>query len=100
MDVHVPEAGHQVPAFDIDHLCVASAACLSAWQDGADTAILNQHGSIRPDLGLDAVDQVRMRKNCLHHGPFRLKSAVWVLQERFLLDERVEFTSAPWRGRW
>ena len=36
MDVHVPEAGHEIPAFEIDHLRVASAARLSAWQDGAD----------------------------------------------------------------
>ena len=68
MDVHVPEAGHQVPAFEIDHLRVADAARLSAWQDGADAAVLDQHGSIRPYLGLDAVDQVRMRKDCLHDG--------------------------------
>ena len=48
MDVHVPEAGHQVPAFEIDHLRVAAGAVrLSARQDGADTAILDQHGSIR-----------------------------------------------------
>ena len=73
MDVHVPEAGHQVPAFEIDHLRVAGAARLSAWQDGADAAILDQHGSIRPYLGLDAVDQVRMRKDCLHGGLFRLR---------------------------
>ena len=26
MDVHVPEAGHQVPAFEIDHLRVAAGA--------------------------------------------------------------------------
>ena len=68
MDVHVPEAGHQVPAFEIDHLRVADAARLSAWQDGADAAVLDQHGSIRPYLGLDAVDQVRMGKDCLHDG--------------------------------
>jgi hypothetical protein len=48
MDVHVPEAGHQIPAFEIDHLRVAGAAHLSAWQDGADAAILDQHGTIRP----------------------------------------------------
>ena len=68
MDMHVPEAGHQIPAFEIDHLRVAGAARLSAWQDGADAAILDQHGAIRPYLGLDAVDQVRMRKDCLHGG--------------------------------
>src|SRR6266436_7015896 len=73
MDVHVPETGHQKPAFEIDYLRVASAARLSAWQDGADAAILDQHGTIRPYLGLDAVDQVRMRKDCLHYGLFRLK---------------------------
>src|SRR6202022_3581460 len=49
------------------------AARLSAWQDGANAAILDQHGSIRPYLGLDAVDQVRMRKDRLHYGLFRLK---------------------------
>src|SRR6202048_3927684 len=76
MDVHVPEAGHQVPAFEIDHLRVAGAARLSAWQDGADAAILDQHGTIRPYLGLDAVDQVRMRKDCLHVGLLRLKSEI------------------------
>ncbi len=48
MDVDVPEAGHEIPAFEIDHLRVASAARLSAWQDGADAAILDQHGTIRP----------------------------------------------------
>jgi hypothetical protein len=73
MDVHVPEAGHQIPAFEIDHPCVAATAHLSAWQDGANAAILDQHGSIRPYLGLDAVDQVRMGKDCLHYGLFRLK---------------------------
>src|SRR5262252_2308831 len=36
MDVHVPEAGHQIPAFEIDQLRVADAARLSARQDGAD----------------------------------------------------------------
>ena len=40
MDVHVPEAGHQIPAFEIDHLRVAGATRLSAWQDGRDAAIL------------------------------------------------------------
>ena len=39
---------------------VAGAARLSAWQDGTDATILDQHGTIRPYLGLDAVDQVRM----------------------------------------
>src|SRR6516225_5922067 len=68
MDMHVPEAGHQIPAFEIDHLRVAGAARLSVWQNGADAAILDQHGAIRPYLGLDAVDQVRMRKDCLHGG--------------------------------
>src|SRR6516225_4407875 len=68
MDVHVPEAGHQIPAFEIDHLRVAGVARLSAWQDGADAAILDQHGTIRPHPGLDAVDQIRMRKDCLHGG--------------------------------
>jgi hypothetical protein len=31
MDVHVPEAGHQIPAFQIDHLRIAGAARLSTW---------------------------------------------------------------------
>src|SRR5947207_8719121 len=75
MDVHVPETGHQKPAFEINHLRVASAARLSAWQDGADAAILDQHSTIRPYLGLDAVDQVRMRKDCLRGGLLRLKSS-------------------------
>src|SRR6516162_9443661 len=48
MDVHVPEPGHQIPAFKIDRLRVAGAARLCAWQDGADAAILDQHGAIRP----------------------------------------------------
>jgi hypothetical protein len=49
MDVHVPKARHQVPAFEIDHLRVAGGAVhLSARQDGADAAILDQHGGIRP----------------------------------------------------
>src|SRR5258707_8239151 len=74
MDVHVPEAGHQIPAFEIDHLRVAGAARLSAWQDGADAAILDQHGTIRPYLGLDTVDQVSMRKDCLHGGLLGLRS--------------------------
>jgi hypothetical protein len=73
MDVHVPEAGHQVPAFEIDQLRVASAARLSAWQDGADAAILDQHSSIRLHVGLDAVDQVRVGKNCLHDRLFKVK---------------------------
>ena len=68
MDVHVPETGHQVPAFEIDHLRVADAAHLPARHDGADAAVLDQHGSIWPHLGLDAVDQVRMGKDCLHDG--------------------------------
>src|SRR5690349_11855995 len=76
MDMHVPEAGHQVPAFKIDHLRVAGAARLSAWQDGADAAILDQHGTIRTYLGLDAVDQVRMRKDCLHVGLLGLRSEI------------------------
>src|SRR5215472_7976250 len=66
MDVHVPEARHQIPAVEIDHLRAADAARLSAWQNGADAAILDQHGTIRPYLGLDAVDQICMRKDCLH----------------------------------
>jgi hypothetical protein len=66
--------GHQITAFEIDHLRVAGAA-LSAWQDGADAAILDQHGTMRPYLGLDAVDQVRMRKDCLHGGLFRKRPA-------------------------
>src|SRR5437764_14130017 len=74
MNVHIPEAGHQIPAIEIDHLCVVGGtAHLSARQDGADAAILDQHGSIRPYLGLDAVEQVRMRKDGLHSGLFRLK---------------------------
>src|SRR5215472_3540630 len=76
MDMHVPEPGHQIPAFEIDYLRVAGAALLSAWQDGADAAILDQHGTIRPYLGLDAVDQVRMRKDCLHGGLLGLKSEI------------------------
>src|SRR5262249_8024083 len=35
------------PAFEIDYLRVASAARLSAWQDGADAAILDQASSVR-----------------------------------------------------
>ena len=66
MDMHVPETGHQVPAFEVDHLRVADAARLTVRQDSADAAILDQHRSIRPYLGLDAVDQVRMGKDCLH----------------------------------
>src|SRR6516165_5720467 len=73
MDVHVPEARHQIPAVEIDHPRVAGAARLSAWQDGADAAILDQHGSIRPYLGLDAVDQICMRNDCLHYGLSGLK---------------------------
>jgi hypothetical protein len=65
--------GIRVPAFEIDHLRVAGAARLSAWQDGADAAILDQHSSIRLHVGLDAVDQVRVGKDCLHDGLFRLK---------------------------
>src|SRR6516164_5384992 len=76
MNVHVPEAGHQIPAFEIDHLRVAGAARLSAWQDGADATILDQHGTIRPYLGLDAVDQIRMRKDCLHGGLLGLESEI------------------------
>src|SRR5580693_8956849 len=76
MDVHVPETGHQIPAFEIDHLGVAGAAHLSAWQDGADAAIFDQHGTIRPYLGLDAIDQVCMRKDCLHGGLLGLKSDI------------------------
>ncbi len=68
MDMHVPEAGHQVSTFEIDHVRVGCAAQLSVWQDGADAAILDQHGRVRPYLGRDAVDQVCMRKNCLHSG--------------------------------
>jgi hypothetical protein len=56
MDVHVPEAGHQIPSSEIDHLSVDGAAGLSAWQDGADAAILDQHGTVRPYPRLDAVD--------------------------------------------
>src|SRR5690349_3592627 len=76
MDVHVPEAWHQIPAFEINHLRMADAARLSAWQNGADAAIFDQHGTIRPYLGLDAVDQVRMKKDCLHGGLLGLKSEV------------------------
>src|SRR5215831_13348442 len=76
MDVHVPEAGHQIPAFEIYYPRIAGAVCLSARQDGADAAILDQHGTIRPYLGLDAVDQVRMRKDCLHGGLLGLKSEI------------------------
>src|SRR3954447_8621462 len=76
MDMYVPEAGHQVPAFKIDHLRVVSTAHLSAWQDCADATILDQHGTIRSYLGLDAVDQVRMRKDCLHDGLLGLKSEI------------------------
>src|SRR5215469_16190018 len=76
MDVHVPEAGHQIPAFKIDHLRIAGTDGLSAWQNGADTAILDQHGTIRPYLGLDAVDQVRMRKDGYHGGLLGLKSEI------------------------
>jgi hypothetical protein len=43
-----PRGRHQIPAFEIDHLRVAEAARLFAWQDGADAAILDQHGTIRP----------------------------------------------------
>src|ERR1700726_3098835 len=50
MDVRVPEAGHQIPAFEIDHLRVAGAARLSAWQGGADAAILGPPGTIRTYL--------------------------------------------------
>jgi hypothetical protein len=74
MDVHVPEAGHQIPAFEIDHPRVAGAARLCAWQDGADAAILDQHGTIRPYLGLDAVDQVRMRPTRAEVGDTRFNS--------------------------
>src|SRR6516164_4801502 len=76
MDVHVPEAGHQIPAFEIDHPRVAGAAHLFAWQDGAYAAILDHHSTIRPYLRLDAVDQVRMRKDCLHGGLLGLKSEI------------------------
>jgi hypothetical protein len=60
MDVHVPQAGHQVPAFEIDHLRVADAVRLSIWQDRTDAAILDQHRSIRLHSWLDAVDQARI----------------------------------------
>src|SRR5215469_5797566 len=53
MDMNVPQAGHQIPAFEIDDMRVAGAAHLSAWQDGADTAILDEHSTIPPYLGLD-----------------------------------------------
>jgi len=66
VDVHIPEAGHQVPAFEIDHLRIADVFRLCARQDGADAAVLDQHGSIRPYPGLDTVDQVRVQKDCLH----------------------------------
>src|SRR5215831_12213384 len=65
--------GIRYPPFKIDDQRVAGAARLSAWQDGADAAVVDQHGSIRPYLGLDAVDQVCMRKDCLHHRLFRLE---------------------------
>ena len=48
MNVHVPQAGHQVSAFEIDALRRADALCLSAWHDGADAAVFDQHGGIRP----------------------------------------------------
>jgi hypothetical protein len=53
------------------HLRVAGAARLSAWQNGADAAILDQHGTIRPYLGLDAVDQVRYEKGLSSWRPTR-----------------------------
>ena len=70
MGVHIPEAGQQIPAFKINYLSVADAARLCACQDGAEAAILDQHSTIRPYFRLDAVDQVRMRKDCLHGGLF------------------------------
>src|SRR5215472_17035429 len=77
MDVHVPEAGHQIPAVEIEHLRIAGVFRPSAWQYGADAAIFDQHGSNRPYLGLDAVDQIRMRKDCLHGGrPLGLMSEI------------------------
>src|SRR5215469_39091 len=45
-------------------------------RNGADTAILDQHGTIRPYLGLDAVDQVRMRKDGYHGGLLGLTSEI------------------------
>src|SRR6266513_4622720 len=68
MDVHIPEAGHQVPAFKINHLRVVDAARFSVWHDRADAAVLDEDGSVRPYLGLDTVDQVRMGKDYLHDG--------------------------------
>ena len=76
MDVHVPEAGHQIPAFQIEYLRIADVFRPSAWQDGADPTILDQHGTIRPHFGLDAINQVRMRKDCLHGGLLGLKSEI------------------------
>jgi hypothetical protein len=100
VDVHVPEAGHQIPAFEIDHLRVAGAARLSAWQDGADAAIFDQDGSIRPYLGLDAVDQVRMSKDCLHSGLFGLKSEIFGAGHHLEVDvgsRRAAYHGTPYR---
>jgi hypothetical protein len=81
MDMHVPKAGHQVRAFEIDRLRVADAARLSAWQDGADAPILNQYGSLRPHLGLDAIDQGSAREDCLHLLRLKLESLVRIATE-------------------
>src|SRR5215471_6969983 len=54
-------------------ICASPALPASPLGRMADSAIFDQHGTIRPYLGLDAVDQVCMRKDCLHYGLSRLK---------------------------
>ena len=95
VDVHVPKAGHQIPAFEIDHPCVADVARLTARQDCTDAAVLDQHGSIRLYLGLDTVDQACVGKDCLHNGHSGCNPRRRYRKSFF----RWHFTSAPWRER-
>ena len=54
--------------------CSRRTLVMSSSGLAATTIRSDQDGSIRLYLGLDAVDQVRMRKDCLHDGLLGLKS--------------------------
>ena len=60
MNMHVPQAGQQVRAFEIDDRRVAGRGLAPAGQDFGDAALLDDDGGVGRRFRLDAVDQCRV----------------------------------------
>ena len=91
MDVHVPQAGQEMVAVQVDHFGVRRVEARRGGSDRADPAVFDEHVRGRANLGRDAVDQRRVGEQGAHEGPRPIR-------RRCRRGRRATSTCRPRRG--